>query len=139
MRGVTAGSEMANTPTSASSSGRDSANARQSLVSKLMSSEAAPQTIEAPPDSTRFSRVSTCERSIACEHRSAQQHELEELREVEPGVADHRRDDAATSQIDRTPDGAKRCDRNHRVPTLVVVPESKDCAVGHDADRTAAK
>ena len=38
-------------------------------------------------------------------------------------MADHRRDDAAPHQVDRTPDGAQRSDRQRRVPALLDVAE----------------
>ena len=76
----------------------------------------------------------------------SQRDVLHELRQVESGVAHHRRDDAAADEVDEAPDRAEHAGGDRRVVALVDVPEAEHRAVTgsvqarrrRDTDRTGA-
>ena len=54
-----------------------------------------------------------------------QGQELEQLGQVEAGMADHGRDDAAANEIDGAPQRAQDADRQRRVPALIDMAEAE--------------
>ncbi len=68
-----------------------------------------------------------------------QRHVLDDLREVETGMADHRRDDAAAAEVDEAPDRAEGGGGDRGVVALLVMAEAEKRAVDDDSDQTAAE
>src|SRR5213078_1918785 len=65
---------------------------------------------------------------------------FQQLRDVESGVADHGRDDAAPREVEESPDQSEDARGNHRVVTLLDVSEAEEyAAVDDDANRFAAE
>src|SRR5689334_13357257 len=60
---------------------------------------------------------------------SPHHEELDEVRQVEPGMADHGRDDTAADEVDDAPDRAECTDGNHGVPALLPVTQTEEHAV----------
>ena len=65
--------------------------------------------------------------------------EADHLDQVERGVADHRRDDAAARQVDDAPEHAEQRRDDHHAPALDVVAEAEQEAEAEHPDQRAAE
>src|SRR6476646_1382451 len=99
MRGVTAGSDTTNTTASTPSSRRDSASSAQILSITVAGNGISPQ------------------RNV-----------LHELREIERGVARHRRDDAAAREVKGAPHRTEHARGQHGVDALLDVAKAEEDA-----------